>query len=110
MRFFDILENFTVVLAHDNLECLHVFDYGELYISFPDDSDSLTFAGDATVTVDPEMCNNNSRFDVEDIHGDTYEFIAYALADLSKFRPDRDCDPDCSRRVSPAAECDCSRN
>lgn len=25
-------------------------------------------------------------------------------------RPDRDCDPDCSRRFSPAAECDCSRS
>jgi hypothetical protein len=25
-------------------------------------------------------------------------------------RPDRDCDPDCSRRAHPAAECDCSRS
>ena len=38
--------------------------------------------------------------------------LAHARMDAEgdEERPDRDCDPDCSRRFSPAAECDCSRS
>lgn len=51
----------------------------------------MAYGGDGTFFADPDE-------------------LEHARLDAEAGRPDRDCDPDCSRRFSPAAECDCSRS
>lgn len=36
--------------------------------------------------------------------------LEHARLDAESERPDRDCDATCTRRMHPAAECDCSRS
>jgi len=36
--------------------------------------------------------------------------LTHCVREVVRERPDRPCDPDCSRRANPTSECDCSRS
>lgn len=55
-------------------------------------AEEKALGGDGTFFADPDELTH-ARLDAEESE-----------------RPDRACDPTCSRRFSPAAECDCSRS